>query len=182
MSIVRRIDGAILDRVRAFAHRLQRLTGITSWTIARWATCSASIEIILEIGNHAHPFLPTFTPLPWAVLVVDCLLLLVFFYETISISRAEQRLDNESVVLPPSMGSSPGWRLFISVQCMISTLFWLSDKLHPFWAFIHYALFAYSMWFAYYFIAVIPLPRGKSKVREWIENFGKKLVPATARS
>ena len=43
-------------------------------------------------------------------------------------------------------------------------------------------LFTPSMACYYYFCEVLPLPPGKSKVRQWLESFGKVLKPIPVRN
>jgi hypothetical protein len=186
MEMLERLDNLILSQATKIAHRFQRLTGLTTYFIANIGVGFSSLAIILDIFNYFYPFLLHKTPL--FGLIMDILIVFMMIKDSIFLIKANEHVGSN--VKPAEIYRALIWGSFLRP-------FWFGFLILDIISFIsfislfHKYKFAVPSFFGdvgfslgltifYYFVAVEPLPPGKSKIREWIESstFVPQLIPA----
>lgn len=163
-------DRWLIGKFEAFAHWFQRLTGRTNWFLALCAIC---------ISNA------TFLYFFWKIgdLAIALILGVLSFLDVLAVSSFEmdaaRRLE-KGLANPRKSFFGATMRLFF-----VAFIGWLFV---PFW-FRRFDVdqmtvaFALCFFFLYqYFSACDPLPPGTSKIREWLESFGRKLATVSSRA
>jgi hypothetical protein len=118
------------------------------------------------------------------MMFLSVLLLLEFFGRTVVLTKAEEYLWSGSGTKPRLMKyfDRPLWRfLWLNFLVLDISIFLRSGLIHSRYWFLEFVVsvfFSFGLNIFYYFVAVDPLPPGKSKMRVWIESFTHgKLVP-----
>lgn len=175
-----RLDAQVLLWCTKFAHWFQRLTGRTSFFIAKIGIGMSIWAMFVSIMNYWVPLLAHKTT--WGTVAVRSFLLLGFLLDSIRCNKAEERLLNGYVALPHWVKLQrsiigPMWRLlglFVTVL-VIGVVFGIELRKLP-WSIMRWEIIeaGFGPGFAIfmYFIHVDPLPPGTSKIREWIAGFG----------
>lgn len=180
MSLLERADNFLFAQATKFAHAVQRLTGLTTYFIAKLGVGVVAISIIIDILNYFYQFL-TFKTYGWAAAVNLIGVVLVISWSR-TLQKAEDCLGD--AIKPAELGTlmvrGALWRkiyLFVFVMALIGYC------VHPgkfvvlqFWDSPGFPL---GMLIFTYFLAVDPLPPGRSKVREWLESL--TFMPELAR-
>lgn len=178
MHPIRAIDGWILGQCTKFAHWFQRLTGRTNFFLAKNCRALCFMAVALQITNHFGKLYKGDETV--MVVLFGPLILLQIMWEGWQCDKAEDHVLSGHQTLPAyarSMGTIAEWRIFI-ILWALSVFFLLhSDGRFAVLQYIDNHAFPLGASGFYYFAAVTPLPPGKSKVREWIESFGHRLVP-----
>jgi hypothetical protein len=171
------VDNWLLGRCTAFAHWFQRLTGYTSFFIAKLGMSLVVWSVLVDIVNYWHRVLAQETSLMWTVFLG--FVILSYFARIIACSEAERRLYEGRVVLPTWVleertHKGRGWRLIgVTLTLAMTVIFWGNIHFfpHPFLELVHWG-YAPGITIYVYFLHVDPLPPGTSKVRQFIESFG----------
>jgi hypothetical protein len=181
--VFERLDNFLIAKATSAAHRFQRLTGLTTYFIARIGVAISALSIIVEMLNYLYPFLSGKTSMGAMIIGFLCLLLAIQY--SIVLGKAEESVGSnvKPAILLPFITRSYVWRIF--------WLWGLAFDLVVFFA--HHSRFVVLefLWgpgyplglvIFFYFVKVDPLPPGKSKVREWIEGFTavREQVPSRA--
>lgn len=188
MNFLKRIDDEILSFFTKISHKFQRLTGRTSFFLAKCCLVIMGFSIVVDMGNSIIPLLNKRT---------DILLFIIQIVWAYGISKdlnnctktENNILDEEKAKVPFELAWPAIGRLLFGVGVLIlggpeffgvligmtkSKISWVleiaSKNFFP-------ALVAFS-----YFVTVNPLPPGKSKIREWLGSFGKIPVPIPVRN
>lgn len=176
------IDDAIISYCTRISHRLQRATGLTNYFIAKIGLGIACLSLGYEILNYFHQFLFDKTPL-WDMIVASFVLCDMVF-RSLLLSRFE---DSQSDVKPNflmwEINRGYKWRiacLGVSILLFFTFMVGLGNKPNPLREFIAYNVFPVGCAIFWYFILVDPMPPGKSRIREWLDNLRRKQVPIHA--
>ena len=182
--MLEKIDSAILAVCAKFSHRLQRMTGLTNYFVAKIGVACSAFNIIVATMNHFYQLLSYTTSA--AILWIFGIVLCTLVRDSFNCSKAEEQLWSGRNAKPARLlqyiSRGKFWRLlWISLFILDVDRLWHTLPRARYWLPEIVAQTFFSLGFAlfYYFIAVDPLPPGKSKVREWLENFGlfQKPVP-----
>jgi len=169
-----KLDDWLLDLATKISHRFQKLTGKTNFFIARFF-CLLYIVAILSFCTLG--ILNMFVAImgKWFFFVI----MPAFFFEVILkitlIKRtyhAEKMALDENPIRTFEIG--PGGRLF-TLATVIP--FMLTASISILYGAVG-CLVSFALALFYYFLEVVPLPRHKSKIREWIEKLIVALKPA----
>lgn len=196
------LDAAILAWFTGISHQFQRLTGRTNFFLAKLCLCGASTSILVFVLNYWMPLLSVPSDLLFAI--VMGIFLLYFLVRMRHADQMEERSSriNEHIRLPEDwmlrneFVPFPAYLTEIHQKNALARLghlafctffFILSlyiDLVAPggllFFKLLKNIYFP-CMVASDYFMAVFPLPPGKSKIREWAESFAaglKKLMPS----
>jgi hypothetical protein len=181
MNIVFSIDKRINKFCTVVSHRLQRGTGLTCYFIARVGVGMMGLDVIAEIINAFFRFLPNKTPL--VITFICCFVLLM----CINRSRLCQRADDTlGEALPRGLMAeivgelNAFFRVFWLVWAIFDLAIFFAWPPHSLGRFIQQCLFSMGAFIFHNFVAVFPLPPGKSKVSEWIKAMLFRWQPAEA--
>lgn len=184
METLERIDERILALFTKFSHWFQRLTGWTNFFLARMILFLVVIELIVRALNYWFHFLSRRTTID--DIVVGSIMLLFSVIYLHYLHQADEQIYCDNTVKPfiqqlfesGSAGSALVFVRVISVFLIVLTLpiligqsfFEKLDK-NVVWALEVYTRFGLAYFIAFlYFVLVDPLPPGKSKVREWVND------------
>lgn len=176
-------DAAILAQCTKLSHALQRATGLTCYFIAKIGVFLAASSLLVDIANHYLKFLLAETPL-WLAIAFSVMMLSMFL-RTMMLSQAEDSIGNDTKprALLFYAKEKAGWRMiYVSLACVDMTMFAAGlSRGHYRFAVLEWfdKAFFVGITIFYYFVAVDPLPPGKSKVKAWLEKFRVALKPAT---
>jgi len=179
-KILETVDDKLLDLCTKSSHKLQRATGITNYFVAKVGVGISSYALVIDLVNYVYQFFPEKGSIFSAGIEVICFADMIV--RSIHCAKADKNLDNIKPAFLFTYTRSnfcrllwAGWFLFD-----VGTLFLEKLPVHYQTLYIsRRVLFSLGLAIFYYFIAVNPLPPGKSKVREWIDSFGKVLRPIT---
>ena len=174
MELIEMVDATILAFFTKVSHKFQRLTGRTNFFLAKTALCLAGLDILANIGNYWLHFLARETNIVQLVLGIT---VITFLFKDMYLCDRDE--DN---AIDSSNRATTFHYLYKSqvVRLMfVFTAFWLlplgvGELLTGKAAFTFRLLsflYMYAITAFFYFIAVDPLPPGKSKIREWAESF-----------
>lgn len=190
MSLLQRIDAVILSFFTKISHKFQILTGRTNFFLAKCCLVIMALTIVTKILNFFIP-LVNYKKSD----LVNLLLNLVWVYwiskDLKNTKTADENiLDNERARVPFVIGGNNYffrliWLLFVllfdipNITLVLAGI--TAPKIHWLFEILSFGLASSILAFVY-FVAVTPLPPGKSKVRQWLESFGKVLKPIPVRS
>jgi hypothetical protein len=180
-----RLDAGVMLWCTQFAHWFQRLTGRTSFFIAKLGLGFCMWSLLADIVNYWLPILTHESSVMSVAL--QSMVMLSLLMQSVQCNKAEESLYGGKVILPAwvmSQRSRNGivWRLFVFILTIVAFLMLLWEAYAHgsarFWMELIHTGFAPGMAIFAYFINVDPLPPGTSKVREWVESlgFGPKMV------
>lgn len=185
--VIEKIDSVIIAACTKFSHWLQQLTGITSYFLANVGNGLFAISLMLRVVNYFHQIfrLPTDT--------FDAFLSSFLLLNTLSQSflciKAQEHLLGNAETKPAALRSYQKkgisqLRIFWIILLAITLLSAPTAVGGPLWILdgMRYVFLPLGAVIFYCFIAVDPLPPGKSKVRQWVEKLAGagRLVPAPA--
>jgi hypothetical protein len=175
------LDKALLSLAAKFAHRLQRLTGLTSYFIARLGVTISVLALLVYALNYGHHFLAHTSSFFGMVSSGICLLPLV--WRSILVQKAEENLgsDVKPAILIVQLSEHWFWRmLWLSIMPVGILLGWGCFMRSHYLVYEVFNEVGYPLGISLfsYFIMVDPLPPGKSKLREWLGS----LFPAPQRA
>jgi len=184
--VFEKIDSILLAACTRFSHSLQRTTGLTNYFVAKIGVILVSVSMIVNATNYLSQFLYIKTSI--LTVCFDGGMLLLMVGRSLDIARAEDQLWSGRRTKPAELMKYIGlW------PCRLLWIMFLSMDVWWFW--FRFPLFRYQLLeFAdgtfftlgsaifYYFIAVDPLPPGRSKIRALIEKFGMAQTPLPAES
>ena len=179
MGVIIRVDEWILGKLTQFCHWWQKQTGLTNFFFCKLGVFVSLLEIVVRVGNYFWPFLghPTYL---FSLFVVTFLGFKLSQY----LPMLDKLINHEFSQNAPTMSPlripvfsffrilympscfSLGLYLFIK-QIQVSTKWWPLEA-------IFYLGLNLGIWIILFFMAIIPLPPSKSKLREWVE----KLLPS----
>lgn len=174
-KILETADNKVLEVCTKSSHKLQKATGLTNYFVAKMGVGITSLSLTVDIVNFLHQFLPYKTPT--SGLVLDGLCFLNMISNSIDCTKAEDRLDDIKPSFLFRYRNRYNRFLWWGFLIFDSIRFYFSHQ-YNFLNFARTEFFSVGLLIFYYFIAVDPLPPGKSKIREWIESFEKVLKPA----
>jgi hypothetical protein len=180
MSVIDTIDDAMHAACTKFSHRLQQFCGLTNYFIARIGVGCTAISVIAGVINYYHQFLPMKSGIIEVVLGI--LILLSCVSRSIACQKGE---DSVGANVKPAhvlfYTERPFWRvLWVGFSVMDFFFMFLH---HPwFLAWIQTGAFSFGCALFYNFIIVNPLPPGTSKIREFLNSFGRQPVPVPVRN
>ena len=113
--------------------------------------------------------------------------ILTFVYSSVAVSAQQKEdhfLESGKLLFNPSFISGSSWiRLFWLIPVLFD-IFYFYIQIHIPRGYLFFKIIDNSFgleWLCYsYFMAVTPMPPGKSKIKEWLESFAtgfKKLTP-----
>jgi hypothetical protein len=182
--VFEKIDSVILAFCTKLSHALQKATGLTNYFIANIGVALMAISCMFSIANYFHQIFAEKTNVVDAVVSSAVLFITVRF--SYYCTQAHDQLVTGSNVKPTElMDLIIVWPCrFILVLCVIGDIL-LSALLYKpgfQWIFSRVSKISYPLGLAIflYFIAVDPLPPGKSRVREWLESFTRMRSHAAA--
>jgi hypothetical protein len=179
MKLIERIDSAFLKLFTKFSHWFQRLTGKTNFFLARICLVIVVLGSMIFVFNFWIPLLSHPTR-PYDVFLSGLFIPMMVYVEA-HLKKAEDDFGGNVAIKPIIQSAFIGsifqvLRTLMMLLLILSTPWdiysffdghlkgvWLFNLLHE----MSYRCFASF----YYFIAVDPLPPGKSRVRQWIELF-----------
>jgi len=185
-GLIERCDQTILGACTRFSHWLQRLTGRTNFFIAKIGLGIATISILVEIANYFSKFLVHKTNL--FDVAFGGLVVLALTVDVYLCNKAEEDTVTPERFMPMIRMGPLMDNLLVRVLAVTTSILVITLRLVNIWPEMKYPLLEvlyrlYGLGFTIflYFIAVDPLPPGKSKVREWLEGFkfAFGLKPAT---
>ncbi|OGN16700.1 MAG: hypothetical protein A3C88_02705 [Candidatus Yanofskybacteria bacterium RIFCSPHIGHO2_02_FULL_50_12] len=179
------IDERILALFTKFSHWFQRLTGLTNFFWARVCLGLFAVGILISVANYWFPILATETPLLGVMLASIWLAYVLAFTELTH--RADQHFwsgANTKHSVQRVLSENAIERvLLLVVGALLLVLSFKALANNPevsIWPQIYVSLDPGYLSSATYFAIVDPLPPGKSKVRQWIEEMQagfRKLQP-----
>jgi hypothetical protein len=165
------LDDQILAGCTKFAHWTQSSFGITNFRIAKFGRFLCFVWLALKIINRFRRFMamPTYGMDLFMAIIVAPLMA----WEGSLCDRAEHSLYNSDALDIHRLLQFSGrpWRLLWLVMFALDAAVRASGM-----------LFSFGCLLFFYFITVIPLPPGRSKIREWLRNFFVRQVPATEKA
>ncbi len=178
------IDERILALFTKFSHWFQRLTGLTNFFLARIFLFLMVIETIVRILNYWFHLISRKTTITGVVVSSIMVLLSVLYLHYLHEADEQIYRDNPTKPLIQHLfeSGSAGYALVfvrvISVFIIVLTLpahvwfsFFEKPEKNVVWALETYVNFGLTYFIAFvYFVLVDPLPPGKSKVRQWIND------------
>lgn len=176
------LDSFLLSRAKKFAHRLQRLTGLSSYFIARLGVVISTLSLFIYVLNYGHPFLIHTSSFSGAIMSGLCLLPTI--QRSFLVQQAEDSLGKnvKPISLMIEFTQHYAWRLWWVSITVLSLVFAWREIVHSRY-FVYEAINAVGLPLGVvvfsYFILVDPLPPGTSKLREWLGNlfFTAQLAP-----
>jgi hypothetical protein len=180
------VDAYILAACTVVAHWFQRLTGMTSFFIAR---CGAVLWVIGLFSGILNYFQPIANPRSNVFdVVIGIILSVEWVVRAERVRKADEQLRAGRTVLPAWVAETRGpegvilrmlLNTFVAVLVLVSPVSWHlhSTTVDRVYAFINYAGL-FGVWVYAYFLAVTPLPPGVSRVRAWVNRLS--LRPAVA--
>ena len=178
------LDEKILAFCTKFAHQVQWLTGRTNFFIAKIGIGITALAVLIDIANYFQQFLYAKTDV--VTLIMFGLYPVFLVFKSHECDKADTAVSNSERALPkvsPMACESPAWRLFF----VALSIFSLAHFSGSFAVMTYPLLEALSRCFALgivvhdYFIMVVPLPPGTSKIREWLGKFKFTPAPEPAR-
>ncbi len=180
------LDSKILNLVTKFCHWFQKLTGYTNYFLAGVVVMFISISVFLTVLNYWLN-LKILSPLKTSPLFMLIYLILLFglFLLKNKLDEEDQRIRSGDDVLRKNWEGERGSRylnrlLFIFMMIYVNfSFFYIGGKLFGLIDVIFFSSYA----FFEYLMIVIPLPPGKSKIKEWatsISAFFARMLPATS--
>lgn len=177
MRLIQTVDERILALFTKFSHWFQRLTGKTNFSLARLCLGPYGIGLLTIGLGYWLPLLPMQPPLVVSVAMFLSFVLIPFrVYVTHEAEKSFQ--DNPSIVPQmrfPEQSGDPLQRVLFLLTSPYTSLLMLLVHQKNKQGILLLSLIAGATWgyhAAYgYFLLVTPLPPGKSKVRQWIEEF-----------
>ena len=179
------LDAAILIACTKFSHALQRTLGLTCYFVAKIGVALTAVSVMLDVINYFFPFLAFKTSA--ILLCVSGLMFMIMVGQSICLAKAEDRLWSGDGVKPAELMPyvrSGTWRVFLVHLFVLNILwFWTGPPFH-YWLceFAERIFFPLGLVVFYYFVAVDPLPPGKSKIRSLIEKLGTIKTPVPVES
>ena len=174
--MLERLDNKILEKLTKFSHWFQKMTGLTSYFFAKTGLAIATLSSIISLLNYFSKFLHRGTDSFSIVLMV--INLLGFGIILNKINRYEDNVSSEIVKL---FSFSIYLRIFFicfSIYDFVTLPIILSHKDSHYFILevIAYVGFSWGFLIFIYFIEIIPLPPGKSRIRQFIEGFFRPQV------
>jgi hypothetical protein len=181
------IDSVVLNACTKFSHVMQRMVGLTNYFIAKIGIAIASTDLAVQLLNYLHQFLRTKTSL--TLVLLEIILAIDFYGRTHQLTKAEELLWSGSEVMPHwvTRFRVRPWRL-LWLGIFTMDIVWVGSiwpLRGPYWVpeLVSKIFFSFGLVIFYYFIAVDPLPPGKSKVRAWVDNLRQgRLTPVRAKT
>ncbi len=183
MSWPKLLDDWLILLCTKFAHWFQRLTGRTSFFLAKLGLGMCIGSSFVGILNYWVPIIP-YPSSPWK-LTFEIFMVVKMLYDGIQCNKSEAELYEGKVrlsawVLSQRSTITCGWRLFLASGSIVEVVVLLLLRAFGVsWTQVIYAGFIPGLAVFSYFIFVNPLPPGQSKVREWVESLG--FSPKTVR-
>lgn len=182
-----RIDGALLGLYTKISHRFQRFTGRTNFFLAKCALFVYGSCALIYMGNYWLPLLARESGI--LIVFLRLVILAGVSIDMMTCDQAEeesllseQRKKYDFLMFEPFL--KPLLLIGVILEIFSGPIIIMSPKGMIFFKVIE-NLFFLALFSFCYFREVVPLPPGKSKVREWAENIAagfKKLVPRKASS
>lgn len=180
--MIKKIDSKILAACTKFSHALQRTTGLTCYFVAKIGIACVGSSLVVDLINRFYRIL-TYTT-PWFIVILDGIMVVALGIQSIVLSQAEQSIQNGETIKSRWIWRyvhNSRWRVlwlaFAAFDLSLSVVLFtegatMIQAYHSFG-------FSFGTAVFYYFVAVDPLPRGKSRVRAWLEKLTsiRKAVP-----
>ena len=161
------VDTLLLRLCTKFSHALQRATGLTCYFVAKVGCGIVAISVVkIFLSDGSRHWVAAFFIFIW---VTDMI------YRTIQLGKIEDHFHSAATTKHAFVKHSDSiiariiWLLFFALDVILRGD--LGNK-----------GLSFGLLVFYYFVAVDPMPPGKSKVREWIENLGRKQVLVESKS
>jgi hypothetical protein len=180
--VISAIDDFLLAAATRFSHRLQRLTGLTCYSIARAGNGMVAIASLLAMANAVHRFLAL--PENASVWIFGPALLLISVYRANVIRRCEEALWSMSCAKPSVLlhyrYERPVWRLVWPIMAIVNVALAYCEPRSRAIDILFAFAGAGGFGIFHYFVIVDPLPPGRGKVREWLASiFARPEVAAS---
>lgn len=178
MNIVEKMDGVILKFFTFISHKFQRLTGRTNFFLAKFGVALTFMCVLIHIFNYYKQVLSVKSSL--FGVIVDFVFVFYLTKALVALEEEDRRCQQSGEVktkdrflLALFFTSSLG-RLLWSTLGILDLLRFYYTEFGPQVVLsmeIVNNLYCISIAVTSYFIAVEPLPPGKSKVREFLDSF-----------
>ena len=169
------LDRWLIGKFEAFAHWFQRWTGKTNFFLALVAASIGYAMIAFFAWKQGNLFIAGWFFVASVINVAD-----LSWLEKNTARRLESRTANPRKHSRYCFFSRISWLFFALFLYIPDFLFLFFGQLHLN-SFVTDAAILCIVFYEY-FPAGAPLPPGTSKVREWLESFGRKPVPISSRS
>lgn len=189
MDFLQRIDAKILSFFTKISHKFQIMTGRTNFFLSNIFLTLFALNVTENIINYWFNILTRKTNI--VSLLFSLFFVVLISRDKINLKKADDTLfDSDGLSAKPrfSLSSNHIVRLImLAFACLSIISIYLivigvpPAKISRVFEIFH-EMFPMILVCYYYFIEVTPLPPGKSKIKEWLESFGKVLKPIPVRS
>lgn len=162
---MRYIDVAVLAACTRASHALQRATGLTNFFVAKVGISLFSIGLIAQILAY---WMPSDRRSDISDLIAALVMLGGAEYYRRHCEANESRLWRGDILLPPPFVFLVVFRLF-SLSFLV-TRFVVFDRPHALLTWLQ-NLFSLGYAMFVYFVAILPLPPGQSRVQQFVQGF-----------
>lgn len=179
MNICEQIDDKILLFFTKISHKFQRLTGRTNFFLAKCCISVLAIGLLLHAANYWFPLLSHETSL--FSFFFQIFVVIIISLDVNRLDKAEKESFYSEVAQKRYFVFGEHyykWRLLVVALALFSlfciyliAIGILPAKTSKFFEIICEFAFWPMLTCYDYLTIIMPLPPGKSKIREWIENF-----------
>lgn len=176
MNAARAIDDWILAQCTRASYALQRGTGLTNYFVARVGVLVEIISAMIIVIGH---FLPIFTERGPAIMAgVVATYIPISLLQWSYLNKAEKELESKAIPTIMMLENSMwGWRLLAGLLVVGLLCNWCAAAHATVWE-LAFPGMCGGVTVYRYFAGVVPMPPGKSKLREWLSKFSMRLTPA----
>lgn len=182
-SILHKLDGAVLAWCTRLAHSVQRATGISNFLIARAGVAFTALSVLADVGNYFLHFSKHSTS--FAFLCFDGLILFSLILNSAACTRSHDQLfTSAELSISQSLVSSPFWSLLWFLVFLLDSgqVAWEHPAHLLLLEIVRNPCFSFGQALFFYFASVHPLPPSKSKIRQFVDSLGRRLIPCRAES
>lgn len=182
-EILEPLDERLLAACTRFSHWLQRNFGISNYFVAKIGIAFAGVDGLLDIANYFHRILAFKSSIVLLFLVCPYTFLLIWRSKSLTDAETRMLSERDQRTLDPLLQSSVVLRVMFvgGLVPLLLQLPFIKVGNYPALDVFDHISFPFGLALYYCFVAVDPLPPGKSRVRQWLDSFSHVLVPARSR-
>ncbi|MBI2063323.1 MAG: hypothetical protein HYT61_03775 [Candidatus Yanofskybacteria bacterium] len=167
--MLRALDSKIIEKLTKFSHWFQKLTGLTCYFFAKMGIFLAIFGTFVRVINYFLPFLTVKSNMfDIAILIFS---VLIFGPSIQKCNKAEENLFSSEVV---KLERNNFWfRIYCLSWVVFEIIFlplYIYETRYLILEVVARVGFFIGLSIYNYFVVVVPLPPGKSKVRKWVEG------------
>lgn len=187
VNILERIDERILELFTKFSHRFQRQTGRTNFFLAKVANAILLVVAVITLQKLIETLSIPLNQFVYVILIFSHLFQVFFLFIALLMGSLcflgeyieSRKKSNENTANPNKLVIKETRLSSLRVICYIPVMIFLAYSLET-----HLTpgtsvyKFLISIYFqellalvCVYLLSINPLPPGKSKVRQWVDNF-----------